>query len=413
MANLSMISLFKNSRILFILLFLIFFLSFSEMSFAEDATPTPTPGASDAQKTQELQKQIADLQSKISDLKSQQKSLNSQISIIDSQTELSVLKIEEAQEEIKALQGDIEITKEKIVNTEGDLEKTSHAFIGRAEAVYKQGGIDPWQVILTSNSLDNFFTRLKYLKIVQLFDKKQIYAAEQAKVSYQQQQDILEDKKKEEEALNKKLQDYTDQLNRDKESKKTLLAQTQGSEANYQKLLSQAQAQLAGFSKFVTSQGGASILPAQASPDGFYYNQRDERWGNNSIGVSGEPVWKYGCLLSSIAMVLKQQGENVTPADVANNTSYFFADTAYVRIPWAGGRFTSIWQRDIGAIDSKLASGKLVIVGLTAGAYGTHFIVLKSGSNGSYVMNDPWYGANLDFTSHYNKDQIFQYGYLN
>lgn len=397
-------------KVLSIFVLLVLVLNFPLSVFAEE---TPTPTVSESERTAELQKQIADLQSKISDLKTQQKSLNSQIAIIDNQTELTVLKIAQAQEEIDSLKNDIETTQDKIENSEDNLEKTSHAFIGRAEAVYKQGGVDPWQVILASNSLDNFFTRLKYLKVVQLFDKKQIYAAEQAKVNYENQQDILEGKKKEEEALNQKLKDYNDQLSKDKEAKKTLLTQTQGSEANYQKLLAQAQAQLAGFSKFTSTAGGASIIPAQGSPDGYYYNQRDERWGNNGIGVSGEPVWKYGCLLSSIAMLLKQQGENVTPADVAGNTGYYFADTAYMRIPWAGGRFTSIWQKDIGAIDSKLSAGKLVIVGLNAGQYGTHFIVLKSGSSGNYIMNDPWYGANLNFTSHYNKDQIFQYGYLN
>jgi hypothetical protein len=176
--------------------------------------------------------------------------------------------------------------------------------------------------------------------------------------------------------------------------------------------LKEAQRQLAGFSSFTTSQGGASILPAQPSPDGWYYNQRDERWGNNGMGISGEPMWKYGCLATSMAMVMKQRGEDVTPATIAANSNYFFSDTAYMLIPWAG-RFKSIWQNDQGAIDGLLSQGKPVIVGLYAGAYGTHFVVLKSGSGGNYIMNDPWYGPDIPFTNQYNTGQIFQYGYLN
>lgn len=402
-----------------IVLVLIFF-SVST-AYAQEATPTPTPTsssqASNIQDCKDNNVSVADcpafLQKKLSELQGQGKTLSSQISAADTQIKLTEAKIESTEVQIEKLSEDIDITKTKISSSEGDLERTSFAFLGRAKAVYQVGTVDPWQLLLTASTLDNFFTRLKYLKIVQLFDKRNIYAAEQAKVNYENQQEILEDKKSEQEVLGAKLEVYTDQLNEEKAAKKKLLDETKGSEANYQKLLSAAKAQLAGFSNFVTSQGGASILPPQPSPDGWYYNQRDERWGNNSIGVSGEPVWKYGCLLTSMAMVLKKNGDNVTPADMAGNSSYYFADTAYMLIPWGGGKFTSIWQKDFGAIDSKLASGKPVIVGLYAGQYGTHFIVLKSGSNGDYIMNDPWYGPDLPFTSHYNKDQIFQYGYLN
>lgn len=254
-----MAKLYKKNHILFPLICLVFLFIFTKFVFAQTETPTPTPtptpAASDSQKKDDLQKQISELEGKISGLKSQANSLSSQIKIIDSQVALTELKIANAQEEIKNLKADIEIAKNKISSSEGDLEKTSKAFIGRAEAVYKQGSIDPWQVILTSNTLDNFFTRLKYLKIVQLFDKKQIYAAEQAKVNYSNQQEILEDKKREEEALNKKLQAYNDELSRDKDSKKKLLAETQGSEANYQRLLAQARAEYAAIQGIVAGNG--------------------------------------------------------------------------------------------------------------------------------------------------------------
>lgn len=353
------------------------------------------------------------LQNKITDLQAQDKTLSSQIDIADNQIYLTEAKIAKTEDEIDALSSDIDIAKTKVSSSEGTLKESSHAFIGRAKAVYQVGSVNPWEILLTSDSLDNFFTRLKYLKIVQLTDKRNIYAAEQAKVNYANQQDILEDKKLQQEELSDELQAYTEQLNDEKVAKQKLLDETKGSEANYQKLLSAAKAQLAGFSNFVTAQGGASILPPQPSPDGWYYNQRDERWGNNSIGISGEPVWKYGCLLTSMAMVMKKNGQGVSPSDVAGNSSYYFADTAYMSIPWGDGKFTSIWQKDFGAIDSKLSSGQPVIVGLYAGQYGTHFVVLKSGSDGNYIMNDPWYGPDLEFSSHYNKDQIFQYGYLN
>lgn len=397
---------------------IIFFSSLSN-SYAQEATPTPGSSSSTSNISDCANNNIsvADcpsyLQKKINELQAQDKTLSSQIAIADNQIYLTEARIAKTEEAIDALVSDIDIAKTKISSSEGTLEQTSFAFLGRAKAVYQVGSINPWEILLTADSLDNFFTRLKYLRIVQLFDKRNIYAAEQAKVNYANQQDILEDKKATQEELSEQLQAYTDQLNEEKAAKQKLLNETKGSEAEYQRLLSAAKAQLAGFSNFVTAQGGASILPPQPSPDGWYYNQRDERWGNNSIGISGEPVWKYGCLLTSMAMIMKKNGENVTPANTAGNTSYYFANTAYMSIPWGNGKFTSVWQRDFGAIDSRLASGQPVIVGLYAGQYGTHFVVLKSGSDGNYIMNDPWYGPDLEFSSHYNKDQIFQYGYLN
>ena len=114
-------------------------------------------------------------------------------------------------------------------------------------------------------------------------------------------------------------------------------------------------------------------------------------------------------------MVMKKKGVNVTPADVAASSWYYFTDTASMLIPWADGKFQSIWQRDFNAIDAKLAAGNPVIVGVkvATNSVGTHFLVLKSGSNGDYVINDPWYGPDLKFSDYYSTSQIFQYGFYN
>ncbi len=390
---------------IFILVFLLVFLGVNSFVSAEEISTIPECKSQNLTKSQ----CVSYLEGKKNEATSKVRTLSSEISIMDNQIKLTQARIENTKQEIELLLDDIEITKGKVNNLEKDISVSSKALLGRIAAVYEVGRADPWQILLTSNNITSFMTRLKYLRIVQIFDKKNVYAAEQSRVNYENQQGILEQKQKDAEALNEQFQKYNDQLDSDKQAKQRLLSETQGSEANYQKLLSAAKAQLAGFARFADTQGGG-ILPPQPSPDGWYYNQRDERWGNGGIGSSGEPVWKYGCLLTSVAMVLKQKGENVTPADIAGNTSYFFS--AYMLIPWAG-RFTSVWNSSTSAIDSRLSSGQPVIVGLNAGAYGTHFVVLKSGSGGNYIMNDPWYGPNLDFSSHYSVGQIFQYGYLN
>lgn len=376
---------------------------------ADNPTPTPTPGSSNTQQQQDLQNKIKELEGKISDAQNQEKTLSSQIKIIDSQVSLSELKITAAEEQIKNLKGDIEITKDKISNLEVDLDATSKAFVNRAKAVYQIGSIDPWQVILTSNTLNNFFTRLKYLRIVQLYDKRNIYAAEQARVNYANQQNILVDKKKEEEALNEKLQAYTAQLNKDKTSKKQLLSETQGSEANYQRLLSEAKAQLAAFSRFTANQGGAGLLSGQTSCDGWgcYYNQRDSQWGGNSLNGTQYSLASDGCLVTSMAMMFTHYGHKITPQDINSNSSNFASYyPAYLLFTISAGGSTA--QRVSASLDSTLSSGDPVVVGINAYG-GTHFVVIKSGSGGSYTMNDPYLpnGHDVSFTDHYSVGSIF------
>jgi hypothetical protein len=60
------------------------------------------------------------------------------------------------------------------------------------------------------------------------------------------------------------------------------------------------------------------------------------------------------------------------------------------------------------AIDATLATGNPVIVGINAYG-GTHFVVLVSGSNGNYLMKDPYIvdGNNISFTANYSLKNIF------
>lgn len=403
----------KIFQIVFISFFLFFWIFSKTSVFAQTETPTPTPDSSS--QVQDLENKIRDLQNKISGLQGQEKTLSSQISVMDNQIKLTQLRIDSTKAEIKNLTEDINTASKKISGLEKSLQDIMKVLLNRIVVTYQTGSVQPLEILLSSNTASDFFTRASYIKIVQAHDKKLVYETQQAKNDYSNQKDIFEDKKKKIESLKKQLEGYTAEINQEKGNKQSLLAATQNDEQRYQKLLQEAQAQIQAFKSFSLSKTGGtvSILPPQPSPDGWFYNQRDERWGRNMMGSSSEQVWDVGCLVTSIAMVLKKHGSNVTPADVAANNSYFFSNTAYLLLPWAGGKFSSTWGFDQGSIDSKLSSGDVVIVGLRAGAYGMHFIVLKSGSNGDYIMNDPWNGPDLKFSDFYSTSQIFQYGFYN
>lgn len=353
---------------------------------------------------------ISSLQSKISDLKGQENTFSNQIAVMNSQIQLTQARIYETQQQIIGLEEDISSTIDKIGNLNNTFANLSKVFYNRIRKSYEVGLINPLQSLLTVNNINNFVTRESFLKIVEANDRQSAFNTVQAKNDYTNQKQILESKRKQLASLQDQLQNYTIDLNSQKQQKQNLLVQTQGSEANYQSLLSQAKAQLAGFSNFVNSQGGAGLLANQTYCDswGCYYNQRDSQWGGVSLNNTQYTIASDGCLMTSVAMVMTHYGHKTTPLDINSNSSnfasYYPAYLLYtVHADGVGA------QRIGTSIDSTLSSGNPVIVGIYAYG-GTHFVVLKSGSSGNYIMDDPYLanGHDISFTDHYSINSIFE-----
>ncbi len=392
--------------------------SFTQTVFAQE---TPTPTTDPNQQTSSISDcsanhiSVADcpgyLQKKLNDLAGQEQTLNSQIAVMDGQVKLTQARIYATEKQISDLTLDIDTANQKITTIQSSLDSLTNILLNRVVATYEVGTIQPLQMLLTSTDVGDFLKRLNYLRIAQAHDKRVVFDAVQAKNDYQNQKNIFEDKKKQIEALKSQLDAYTAQLNQEKAQKQQLLVQTQGSEATYEKLLSQARAQLAGFKSFVSAQGGASILTNQTVCDGWgcYYNQRDAQWGNIGINGTSTSIAEAGCLMTSMAMVISHYGHTVTPLDV-NAPGNFFSSTAYMlfTIHVAGTTATRVSS----AIDSTLSGGNPVIVGISydGGPIADHFVVLISGSGGSYMMNDPFTpnGHNIPFTSHYSLGSIVE-----
>lgn len=232
------------------LLILIFFLLFSSKNKfsvkAQTSTPTPTNASSNSDR---LQSEIRELQDKIVDLQSQQKTLSSQIAVMNSQIKLTELKINATKQEINNLTADIDIANKKIFSLEESLNTITKVLVNRIIATYEIGTIEPFQILLSSSNVSDFLTRLNYLRIAQVNDKKLIFVTQQAKNDYANQKEIFEDKKKKVEALKKQMETYTAQLANEKKDKENLLAVTRNSESEYQKRLADALRELRQIQK--------------------------------------------------------------------------------------------------------------------------------------------------------------------
>lgn len=402
----------KTCLILIIVIFGI--LSLSRIIYAQTVTPsdTPTPTPNNEAAVQDIKNRIADLQGKINQLQGEEKTLNSQIGVMDNQIALTKLRIESTKTDINQLEEDIFVATKKINTLEGSLDKVTKALLNRIIARYITGTDQSALVLISSANIDDYMNKRNYLKIVQEHDRQLLFDMQQAKNDYANQKQLYIDREAKLETLKQQLEDYNKELDAENAKKKDLLAQTQGSEANYQKLLSQAKAQLASFSRFTANQGGAGLLSNQTSCDGWgcYYNQRDSQWGSLPLNGTQYTLASDGCLVTSMAMVMSHYGHKVTPADINSNPDNFASYyPAYLLYTISAGGVTA--QRTSASIDDTLNNENHdpVVVGVNAYG-GTHFVVLVSGSSGDYIMRDPYIenGKDISFNSHYSVASIFE-----
>lgn len=248
----------KFLALVFLFSVLFFSLQFLNIAVAQTVTPTPTPTQDNSQAVRDLQNQINDLQNKVSELQKHGKTLSSQIFVMDSQIKLTQLRINSTKQQITDITLDIDTTNKKISTLQNSLVKLTGVLINRIVATYEVGTVQPFHILLSSNNVSNFFSRLNYLKIAQEHDKRLIYDTTQAKNDYSNQKSIFEDKKKKVETLKTQLEAYTAELDQEKKNKQALLTVTQNSESIYQQRLQAALAEQRAIQQI--GAGGGNVV---------------------------------------------------------------------------------------------------------------------------------------------------------
>jgi len=364
-----------------------------------------------AQDKSDLEKQISEYQTKLQQLKQQKNTLSSQIEYMDTQIYLTALQINQTEQKIASTGKEIDQLSSRIEGLDQSLDYLSKQLIQRIVVGYKKKPLSIFSLLFDNKNAYDFLNQVKYLKSIQDNTQKLLYTVQETKTNAEEQKKLREEKKIELDKLTETLNFQKQSLDNQRAQKQRLLIDTQNDETTYQNLLSQAQAQLASFGRFVQSQGGSSLLSNQTTCDdwGCYYNQRDNQWGSNSLNGTGYTLASDGCLVTSMAMVYTHLGHrNVTPQTINSNSSNFASYyPAYLQYTISADGLTT--SRVGASIDSTLSSGDPVVVGVRAYG-GTHFVVLISGSDGNYIMNDPYIenGHKISFSSHYSVGSIFE-----
>ncbi len=343
---------------------------------------------------------------KKNELSQRRNSLASEIQFMDTQIYLTSLRIQETEQKILSTSKEIDLLGTRIEGLDQSLDYISKLLLDKIVQSYKHREISLFGLLFDSQSADDLLAKIKYVKTARDNNQKLLVQVQEAKSNFEEQKKLREEKKTELDQLTQSLNVQKAALDNQKVQKQKLLADTQNDEANYQRLIARAQAQLAGFKSFVSSAGAGVITANQFGngSDGSYYSQRDARWASQGIGYSSENILNVGCLLTSVAIVGQRYGGNVTPSDIASDTSRFFGSTAYMKLPWPGvaGKSYNAINTDDNTITQELNNGNYVIVGVGGCSYGgSHFVVLIKKDGDDYIMHDPIYGPDIKFSTHY------------
>jgi hypothetical protein len=136
--------------------------------------------------------------------------------------------------------------------------------------------------------------------------------------------------------------------------------------------------------------------------------QNDEKWKNTKLGNSSETIGGWGCLLTSVTMMLNGIGYNETPETVnekmkkAGGFQGAFFIPSVLPFVWPNCAYRDMqpcesFPAPIAQIDAAVAAGKPVILQVDwnkqAGIQ-THFVLVKEKKGNDYILYDPYkYGG--------------------
>ncbi len=202
-----------------------------------------------------LQGKIGEYQSQIDKLQNEAQTLTGAINLINGQMALQQLQVRQTQTEIYYLEKEIEELGERIEGLSLSLDSLTSMLIRRVQASYKQYRTSPLVALFTTDHFSSFISQYKYLQQAEKQTAKAMEEAENQRLLYDEQKTLKQVKQEALEEKRQQLEFQQQELERQKQSKEELLAETKNSEANFQRLLAQAQAELEAIEAITAGKG--------------------------------------------------------------------------------------------------------------------------------------------------------------
>lgn len=148
-----------------------------------------------------------------------------------------------------------------------------------------------------------------------------------------------------------------------------------------------------------------------AEPIGL--DQDDPPWGEETMGIPGHKIKDKGCLITSIAMIARQHGYDVTPSDVnkymqqnggyVKGTSNMYWGSAEKYLESLSGKNMTYSEVSSQNVSATLAAGDPVIIHVPGSTSDGHWVVATEvDSSGNFVV----YESGTGQKSTYSPDQL-------
>lgn len=358
-----------------------------------------------------LEQQVKIYQQKIQQKRTEAETLLNKIDILE--TEISKLSTEVKITETHIEEKNLEILSlnEQITQKEADILQKKDIVANIVKNINEYDQLTTLEILLKYDNFADIFNQLQYAENLQDEVYRLLENLKELKNELEANKTETEQIKSDLLVKKKDLDEQKFALDKQTILKQSLLTQTKNEESQYKKLVSQLEKEkqsiLGDIDKLMTERAAelARIQAIQKRPTSglastnWYFSQKDPAWADTTIGASSSLMKNYGCAISSVAMIFKYYGYNITPGRLAKEPIYL-----YNLIKWPGEwgdiklvSGTAHNGVDWTIIDKEIASDHPVIVFVRANGKGAgHYVVIHSKDNeGKYVVHDPYWGPNI------------------
>jgi peptidoglycan hydrolase CwlO-like protein len=385
---------------------------------ADDDDDESVTELSKEQKELEKQKeeQLDDLNAKIKaykkiiEMKSEQgNTLADQIESYEAQAAALQLEIDQSRNKINELEGDISTLESRISEKSQLIDQQKKLLAEFMRTYYSQYSSDIAPLLLTADESSVYFKESSWNSDVSSKISDMLSSIKSLRESMVAEQSALEDKKKQAAEVHENLEDRSDSLESAKAGKEDLLERTQADEAKYKDLLQNVEEQKRELLDFGAASNIGELSDSVKDyprPDedewastSWYFSQKDSRWGGKRIGNSNSLMRDYGCAVAALSMVFRSHGASIDPGKMLRQKIF-----SYDLIRWPGSWSPSIslgssishgnvsWSKIDDAIDDD--NPVIVYIKKTNGQ-GGHYVVITGKDKKDYIVHDPYFGPNL------------------